>query len=354
MFRAGWGRQRMRSIKANDRSIEQRAPKLEIATISKCISRLKHYFEEYLGRSEALLALIFFIVALSLLSPVFLTLRNLMNVLLHVSVIGIIAVGMSFVIIMGGIDLSVGSVLALSSVVAASFLKRGVPVGCGILIGLGTGTLCGFLNGLLITKGKLPPFIITLGMMGITRGLALIIAEGRSIYGFPPSFLALGQTLIGGQVPLPAIVFLVVTGVGHFLLFYTRLGRYALTIGDNEEAARVTGIHIVRIKLTFYAMSGMLAALGGLVFASRLNAAEPTAGYGYELDAIAAVVIGGTSLFGGQGTILGTLIGVLLVGVLRNGLNLMAVSPYYQQVAVGMALIAAVLLDRLGKGWRER
>jgi len=275
-----------------------------------------------------------------------------MNILLHVSVIGIVAVGMTFVIVSAGIDLSVGSILALSSVIAASALKLGVPGIIGIAIGLGIGAICGVFNGIIIAKGKIPPFIVTLGMMGIARGLALIIAEGRSIYGFPASFLVLGQARLGGQWPLPALVFLVVVILGHFVLFHTRLGQYALVIGDNEAAARVTGIHINRVKIALYGISGTLAALGGLVFASRLNAAEPTAGLGYELDAIAAVIIGGTSLFGGQGSVLGTLVGVLLVGVLRNGLNLMAVSPYYQQVAIGLVVIGAVLLDRL-RGGRE-
>jgi ribose/xylose/arabinose/galactoside ABC-type transport system permease subunit len=334
-----------------------KALRLSSTAIIASITRIKQRtrdLERYVGRLETLLALILLVVVISLLTPVFLTLQNQMNVLLHVSVIGIVAVGMTFIIIMAGIDLSVGSVLALASVIAASFLKLGVPGVVGILIGLGVGALCGLFNGLVIAKGKTPPFVATLGMMGIARGLALVIAGGRSIYGFPRDFLVLGQARIGGQLPLPALVFLLVAALGHFLLFHTRLGQYTLTIGDNEQAARVTGIPIDRIKLTVYMISGTLAALGGLIFASRLNAAEPTAGIGYELDAIAAVVIGGTSLFGGQGSILGTLIGVLLVGVLRNGLNLLAVSPYYQQVAIGLALIGAVLLDRFRGVRQER
>lgn len=309
---------------------------------------------KYAGRAETLFALALLVVAVSLLSPIFLTLTNLMNVLLHVSVVGILAIGMTFVIVMAGIDLSVGSVLALSSVVAASSLKHGVPAGLGILIGIGVGGLCGFLNGVIISKGKIPAFIVTLGMMGIARGLALIIAQGRSIYDFPNSFLFLGQARLFGQIPLPAILFLATAALGYFLLHHTRLGQYALVIGDNEDSARVTGVHVDDVKISIYTFSGVLAAVGGLVFASRLNAAEPTAGIGYELDAIAAVIIGGTSLFGGEGTILGTVIGVLLVGVLRNGLNLIAVSPYYQQVAIGVVVIGAVLLDRFRGRRREK
>lgn len=304
-------------------------------------------FERYIGRFETLIALVLLIIGMAFASPVFLSVRNLMNILLHISVIGIVAVGMTFVIVSAGIDLSVGSVLALSSVIAASALKAGAPGAVGIVIGLIVGAGCGLFNGLIIAKAQLPPFIVTLGTMGVARGLALIIAEGRSIYDFPRSFLVLGQTRLWGLWPLPALIFLIVVVLGHILLFHTRFGQHALVIGDNEVAARVTGIRVDRVKIMLYIISGTLAALGGLVFASRLNAAEPTAGIGYELDAVAAVIIGGTSLFGGQGSVLGTLFGVLLVGVLRNGLNLLAVSPYYQQVTIGLVVIGAVLLDRV-------
>lgn len=302
--------------------------------------------ERYVGRLETLIALVILFIVLSISSPLFLMPRNLFNIVLHSSVIGIISVGMTFVIMTAGIDLSVGSIVALSSVVSGIALKSGVPMPVGLFIGLSVGTIVGSLNGFIIAKGKIPAFIVTLGMMGIARGLALIVARGRSVYGFPSSILWLGQGYVG-YVPIPAIIFLIIVAIGHFVLFHQRLGEYSLVIGDNPQAARVTGIKTTKIKIILYAVSGLLASLGGILYMSRMNAAEPTAGIGYELDAIAGVILGGTSLFGGKGTVLGSFIGVLLVGVLRNGLNIMAISPYYQQVVIGIVLVGAVLLDRL-------
>ena len=316
---------------------------MSITTIS---IRLKHV-EKYIGRYETVLALALLFIAASFLSPVFLTVRNLLNILLHVTIVGIIALGMTFVISMGGIDLSVGSVLAFASICASSLLKIGTPVGIALLIGLCAGALCGAVNGLLIVFGRLPPFIVTLGMMGIARGSALIIAQGRSIYGFPRSFLWLGQTFLFNIIPIPAIFFIIIVLISYYVYFHTRFGHYTIVIGDNEEAAKTVGIPINAIKIANYIIVNLLAAFGGILFAARLNAAEPTAGVGYELDAIAAVVIGGTNLFGGQGTVLGSFIGIILVGLIRNILNLLAVSPYYQQLVIGMVLIGAVLLDTI-------
>lgn len=321
--------------------------------ISSIPARLKvfgDYFvwlEKYFGRYETILAILILFAIASATSPVFLTSRNLINILMHVTVIGIVSMAMTFVISMGGIDLSVGSVLAFSSVCATTLLKQNFPVVLSVLIGLATGAFIGAINGLLAVYGRLPPFIATLGMMGIARGAALIVAQGRSIYGFPAAFLALGQKYIAGFFPMPAFIFLVVTALSYYVFFMTKFGHYTVIIGDNEEAAYSVGINVKRIKFINYILSGSAAALGGILFAARLNAAEPTAGVGYELDAIASVVIGGTNLFGGRGTVLGTFLGVLFVGLVRNILNLLAVSPYYQQLAVGGILIGAVLLDNL-------
>lgn len=312
---------------------------------SKNLSVALRRGEKYVGRYETIIAILILFCVASFTSPVFLSIKNIMNIVMHVSIIGIISLGMTFVISMGGIDLSVGSVLAFSSVSAASLLKLGLPIPLCIFIGLLVGAVCGLVNGILSVNARLPPFIVTLGMMGITRGAALIIAQGRSIYGFPPSFLILGQTYIGNVVPLPTIIFLGLFCITYIIYFHTTFGHYTIVIGDNEIAAYSVGINVKRIKLWNYIIVGICASIGGLLFASRLNAAEPTAGSGYELDAIAAVVIGGTNLFGGQGTMLGTFLGVLFVGIIRNILNLLAISPYYQQVAIGAVLIGAVLLD---------
>lgn len=298
------------------------------------------------GPIETAAALVALLLLFGVLSPIFFSPRNLLNILLHVSVIGVVSVGMTFVVLTGGIDLSVGSVVALSAVLAAKFVKMGVATELAGVCGLAVGAAVGVINGTLVVSGGIPPFIATLGTMGIARGLALILAGGRSIYGLPSSFLWMGQGRVG-SVPLPALIFLAVVALGHFLLLHTRFGLHAKVVGDNETAARVTGVNVRRVRLTAYTLSGVLAALAGLMYMSRVNAAEPMAGTFYELDAIGSVVIGGTSLFGGVGTVLGTLVGTLIMGVLRNGLNILAVAPYYQQVAIGAAVILAVLGDRL-------
>lgn len=303
--------------------------------------------EKYIGRYETLVAIFLLGLVAAFTSPVFFSTRNLINIFLHVTIVGIISITMTFVISMGGIDLSVGSVLAFSSVSAASLIKLGVPVPVAALTGIGVGAACGAVNGFLAVYARIPPFIVTLGMMGIARGAALIIAQGRSIYGFPRSFLVLGQHYLFGIFPVPALVFLFFCLVNYYIYFHTPFGHYTVIIGDNEEAAYSVGINVKRIKLVNYIFSGIAAALGGLLFAARLNAAEPTAGVGYELDAIASVVIGGTHLFGGRGTVLGTFFGVLFVGLIRNILNLLAISPYYQQVAIGSILVSSVLLDNV-------
>ncbi|MCM2575927.1 ABC transporter permease [Streptomyces sp. MTZ3.1] len=294
----------------------------------------------------ALSALVVLVAALSLLSGDFLTTQNLLNVGVQAAVTAILAFGVTFVIVSAGIDLSVGSVAALSATVLAwSATSEGLPVWLAVLLAVGTGTACGLVNGALISFGKLPPFIATLAMLSVGRGLALVISQGSPIT-LPDSVSALGDTL-GGWLPVPVIVMVAMGVATAVLLARTYLGRSMYAIGGNEEAARLSGIRVKRQKLVIYALSGGFAAVAGIVLASRLASAQPQAAMGYELDAIAAVVIGGASLSGGVGKASGTLIGALILAVLRNGLNLLSVSAFWQQVVIGVVIALAVLLDTL-------
>jgi ribose transport system permease protein len=294
-----------------------------------------------LGTFAGLLALC---LTLWAATPHFLTVSNLLNVLEQTAINAIVAVGMTFVIISGGIDLSVGSVLALSGIALGSALQAGVPVPVGIVLALGVGLACGLVNGGLVTFGRLPPFIATLGMMSVARGAALMLAEGRPISGFDDGFrmLATGQVLM---LPAPAIIAGLIYALAHFVLAHTVFGRAAYAIGGNEEAARLSGVHVRYHKTAIYGAAGLMSAAAAVILTARLNSAQPTAGTMYELDAIAATVIGGTSLLGGEGTITGALIGALIMGVLRNGLNLLDVSSFFQQVVIGVVIIGAVLVD---------
>ena len=308
------------------------------------ITLRQDFFSHYgrqLGTLSGLLALI---VVLWILTPHFLTVSNLLNVAQQATIIAIIAVGMTFVIITGGIDLSVGSVLAFAGVVMASALQSGVPLPVALPIGLGVGLLSGVINGLLITVGRLPPFIATLGMMSVARGAALMFTEGRPISGFSEGFrsIATGEIL---RIPAPVVIMIVVYLIAHFVLKRTKLGRYTYAIGGNEEAALLSGINVRLNKTMVYGIAGLLSGLAAILLTARLNSAQPIAGMNYELDAIAATVIGGTSLLGGEGTISGTLIGALIMAVLRNGLNLLSVSSFFQQVVIGSVIIFAVLID---------
>jgi ribose transport system permease protein len=291
-----------------------------------------------------LIGLLVLSVTLWILSPYFFTASNLLNVMQQTSINAIIAAGMTFVIISAGIDLSVGAILAFAGIVMASALQAAVPLPLAILAGLATGASCGLLNGLLITLGKLPPFIATLGMMSVARGAALVYAEGRPISGFEPAFrnFATGQLLF---VPLPVIAMIMVYAVASFVLARTKHGRYVYAMGGNEEAAKLSGVNIRFHKSMVYGLSGLMSAIATVLLTARLNSAQPIAGIMYELDAIAAVVIGGASLAGGEGTLLGTLIGALIMGVLRNGLNLLGVSSFLQQIIIGAVIIVAVLVD---------
>jgi ribose transport system permease protein len=250
------------------------------------------------------------------------------------------------VILTGGIDLSVGSILAIAGAIAAGSIKSGMGIGLTILIALAIGLGCGLANGVLVTLGRITPFVVTLGMMSIARGLTLIYTKGYPISGFQEAFRFIG----GGDflaIPLPIIVFLLTTLVAWVVLTQMRLGRYTYAIGGNEETVKLSGINSDFFKTVVYIISGITSAISALILTSRLNSAEPVAGQGYELDVIAAVVIGGTSLMGGRGSVWGTLIGALLIGVINNGMNLLGISPYFQLVVKGVIIIGAVLLDRL-------
>lgn len=296
------------------------------------------------------IALVLVSVGLAVLSPDFLTVANLLNVMRQVSINALIAFGMTLVILLGGIDLSVGSILALSSVGIATLIQAGVNPMLATLLGVIGGGVMGLLNGLVVSKGKVAPFIATLASMTILRGLALVVSGGSPITGFNSDlFSMLGGGYVAGLIPIPVVWMLIMFGLFAFLLKKTVFGRHVYATGGNEEAARLSGVKVDQIKLWVYTVSGAMSAMAGVVLTSRLNSAQPTAGSGYELDAIAAVVLGGTSLTGGRGWIFGTLMGALLIGVLNNGLNLLGVSSFYQQVIKGVVILLAVLIDRSGK-----
>jgi ribose/xylose/arabinose/galactoside ABC-type transport system permease subunit len=299
-----------------------------------------------------LFGLFVLIILLWILTPHFLTVSNLLNVAQQTSINAIIAVGMTFVIIAAGIDLSVGSIMAFSGVVLASALEAGLPLPVALLISLAIGMTCGLLNGLFITYGKLPPFIATLGMMSVARGAALLYTQGRPISGFGENFRSFATGEILG-IPAPVIIMIFVYIIAHFILNRTKLGRYTYAIGGNEEAALLSGISVKFFKTMIYGLCGALSGLAAIILTARLNSAQPIAGIMYELDAIAATVIGGTSLMGGEGRIVGTLIGALIMGVLRNGLNLLGISSFVQQIVIGSVIIIAVLIDMALKKHRK-
>jgi ribose transport system permease protein len=283
-----------------------------------------------------------------ILTPYFLTVSNLLNVAEQTSINAIVAVGMTFVILSGGIDLSVGSIVALSGVVLGASLKSDQPMLVGIIVASLVGLACGLGNGALVSWGGLPPFIVTLGTMSIARGAALLFTEGRPVSGFDAGFRALA-TGRAGFIPAPVIVMLLVYLAAHFVLSRTTFGRYVYAIGGNEEATRLSGVAIRFHKTMIYGVSGLMSAIAAIILTARLNSAQPIAGMMYELDAIAATVIGGTSLMGGEGSLGGTLVGALIMGVLRNGLNLLGVSSFLQQIVIGGVIVVAVLLDTILK-----
>ncbi|CCH35716.1 ABC transporter permease [Actinosynnema sp. NPDC047251] len=304
-----------------------------------------------LADNGALAGLLVMVVALSILAPSFLSTQNLLNVGVQAAVVAVLAFGSTFVIVSGGIDLSVGSVAALSAMVGAwSSAEAGLPGPLALLVGLLTGVVAGLVNGVLVAYGRLPAFIATLAMLSVARGLTLVVSQGSptetpDVVGF------LGSNLTP-YLPMPLLVMLVFFGITGFVLSRTYSGRAMYAIGGNEEAARLSGIDTRRQKLVVYALSGLFAAVAGMLLAGRLSSAGPQAAVGYELDAIAAVVIGGASLSGGVGRATGTLVGALVLAVLRNGLNQLQVSPFWQQVVIGSVIALAVLLDTLRRRTR--
>ena len=312
-----------------------------------------------LSRSQSLIALFLMCLALSLLTENFLTADNIWNVMRQISVNVCISVGMTLVILTGGIDLSVGSILAFCGAVTAGLLAQGIEVPAfnlyvgftllgAILAGVTVGTLLGYINGLAITRFKVPPFIATLAMFTMARGFTMLWTGGFPITGLGDSlgFIGTGRFL---SVPMPVWISGIIVALAVVFTRKTRLGRYIYAIGGNEEASRLSGLNVKRIKLIVYMLAGALAAVGGILVTARLDSAQPNAGLGYELDSIAAVVIGGTSLSGGRGTILGTVLGALIIGVLNNGLVLLNVSPFWQQVIKGLVILLAIILDKTNK-----
>lgn len=310
-----------------------------------------------LSKNMILLGFIVLCIITGILSSNFFTVTNWLNILVQCSIVGIIAVGMTFVIITAGIDLSVGSILAFSAIVAGMMLKNGISIPLVILTALIIGLVIGYANGFFITKFNVPAFIVTLATMSIFRGFTLVVSDGKnqalsvsksanpSLFEHFNNFSKIGDKI--GPVPIPIIIMIIIFLIGYYILQYTTFGRNLYAIGGNREAAKFSGINIGRIELMAYTITGLLCGISGVVLNSRLGAALPNAGVGYEMDAIGAVVIGGASLAGGEGTIAGTILGVLIIGVLNNGLNLMNVNPFYQQVVKGTVILIAVLVDQI-------
>ena len=335
---------------------------------SSAPARTKTDIFSFLARFAPLLFLIVLIGVFAIFEPRFLTPLNLFNILRQVSIYGLLAVGMTFVILTAGIDLSIGSLVAFAGLVAAAVSKGGLSnrftVGAGqeaasqgwylaALAAIGVGVAGGLLQGFAITRLKVPPFVVTLGGMSAWRGAALLFAAGGPISGFEPNFVWIGQGRIFGQVQVPVIIFLTFAVLAHVVLRYTRYGRQIYAVGGNPEAARLSGLNVRAVITSVYVIMGFFAGLGGFVLAARLNSAEAVAGTGYELTVIASVVIGGTSLFGCLGTIFGTVIGTILIGVLLNGLVLMNISAYIQQIIIGIIIVLAVAFDTFAKSRRR-
>ena len=306
---------------------------------------MNNKFKENLDKYKSLIGLVLLCVVITFVSPAFMTLSNITNVFTQVSTNAIIAVGMTFVILTGGIDLSVGSTVAISGALAASIIKSTNNVFLAVLAAGIVGIVIGLINGLLISKGKLQAFIATLATMTIFRGATLVFTNGTPISKLPENFVNIGNGKLG-FIPIPVIITVIVLVIAIYVLTQTRFGRYLYALGGNEDSARLSGINTTKIKTLVYVISGFASSIAGVIIASRIGSASPNAGTGFELDAIAAVVIGGTSLAGGEGRITGTLIGALIIGVLNNGLNLMNVSPFYQSIVKGLVILIAVLLDK--------
>lgn len=316
-------------------------------------------YKNQFSKFQSLIALVILCIVLAIGTDTFLTADNGLNVLRQIAVNICIATGMTLIVLTAGIDLSVGSVLALCGAIAAGLLKNGIKVPSAdlfigftipgvVLAGILIGAALGFFNGIVITKFKVPPFVATLAMLTIARGFTLLYTKGQPISNLGTHFAVIGTGWWLG-IPVPVWIAAMVVLIAIFITQKTKLGRYIYAIGGNETAAKFSGINITKVKITVYAMAGALAAIGGIIVTSRLDSAQPSAGNSYELDAIAAVVIGGTSLSGGKGTVWGTVMGAIIIGVLNNGLVLLDVSPFWQQVVKGGVILLAVIIDKLGE-----
>lgn len=305
------------------------------------VGSIKEKFE-----SQEALTLVGFlglVIFMSITSDVFLTTDNLLNIARQVSINGILAVGMTFVILTGGIDLSVGAVMAFTgTIMAGMMINFGMPPIAAVLVGVALGAAIGYINGMFVSYAKIPAIIVTLAMMEISRGFALLYTGGYPLSGLPDSFSFIGRSYALGILPMPVVIMALVYIAAYLVLNHMPIGRYIYAIGGNEEAVRLSGVKVKRYKIMAYIVSGITASISGIILTSRLMSGQPNAGVGFELDAIAAVVLGGTDIAGGRGHIFGTILGALLIGVLSNGLNLMGVSPYFQRVLKGVIIIAAI------------
>jgi ribose transport system permease protein len=301
--------------------------------------------KQNLFKYKSIVALIILCAVISIVSPRFLGIANLRNLFTQISVNGVISLGMTFVILTGGIDLSVGSVVAISGAVAAATIQSTGSIILGVLAALFTGVFVGFINGLVVARGKIQAFVATLATQTVFRGVTYVFTGGNPISGLSDDFIKITNSRILG-IPVPVIMTITVFVICAYILTQTRYGRYVYAVGGNEDSARLSGISVNNIKIWVYIISGITAAIAGIIVTSRIGSAAPTAGNGYELDAIAAIVIGGTNLVGGEGNIVGTIIGVLIIGVLSNGLNLMDVSAFYQTIVKGLVILLAVLIDK--------
>jgi ribose transport system permease protein len=331
------------SVKKDERMIDEEAPHAR--------GKMSKLTFKALDRFITFVAVILLFIFFSFVAPNFFTIRSILSLALQTSAVTMMGIGVTFTIITGGVDLSIGSIVALSGTIAVMVARAGVPIWLSMIIGLLVGVVSGLLNGLMITKTKLPPFIATLGMMMVARGVALTITNANA-WPAPEGFGNLGNGTIFGTgakfpgIPYPVIIMVAVALIFSFFLGKTRLGRYTYAVGSNEEAARLSGIKVNQVKTIAYIISGLLAALVGIILASRMVTSQPNSAISYEMNAIAAAVIGGTSMMGGVGTVLGTVIGSFIIGILTVGLTMSGANYFMQQIVIGLVVIGSVMIDK--------
>ncbi|MDD5017449.1 MAG: ABC transporter permease [Eubacteriales bacterium] len=309
----------------------------------KLSDSIKNNFKQYV----VLFILILMVVVLSIVKPIFLNTENVANVMRQVSINMVLAMGMTFVILTGGIDLSVGAIVATAGIICGGAMKMGMTIPTAIILGILTGVIFGAINGIVIVGFKLPPFIMTMAMMQMARGVGYLLTNGNPITTFPDAFIEISKGGIGGIIYYPILIMTGVAIISSVLLNLTKWGRYIYAVGGNVEAARVSGININLVTSLVYTYSGLMSGIAAVLLVSRVNAAQPQAGVSYELDAIAAAIIGGTSFSGGIGKIFGTVLGVFLVGIINNGLNLLGINIYWQMIAKGFVIMLAVIIDTM-------